>query len=117
MVISSSFSYSFLCLAYVYSDLLDYGGYFTLIISFLINTEVNSINFYSIYGAIFVFIFSLYPYVYLLARQAFIAQSGTYIEVAKVSGLNLDQYFIGFYSISQTGINRRSNIGHDGNFG
>ena len=31
-------------LAYVYSDLLDYGGYFTLIISFLINTEVNRSN-------------------------------------------------------------------------
>jgi len=80
-------------LAYVYSDLLDYGGFLTAIFSFIINTEINTINFYSIYGAIFVFIFSLYPYVYLLARQAFIAQSGTYIEVAKVSGLNLLSIF------------------------
>ena len=80
-------------LAYVYSDLLDYGGYLTVIFSFIINTEIKSINFYSIYGAIFVFIFSLYPYVYLLARQAFIAQSGTYLEVAKVSGLNLRSIF------------------------
>ena len=80
-------------LAYVYSDLLSYGGYLILIFSYITNYEINSINFYSIYGAIFVFIFSLYPYVYLLARQAFIAQSGTYIEVAKVSGLNLLSIF------------------------
>ncbi|MFL2682386.1 MAG: ABC transporter permease [Alphaproteobacteria bacterium] len=80
-------------LAYVYSDLLSYSGYLILIFSYITNYEINSINFYSIYGAIFVFIFSLYPYVYLLARQAFIAQSGTYIEVAKVSGLNLLSIF------------------------
>ncbi len=80
-------------LAYVYSDLLNYGGFLTLIFSYITNNEINSVNFYSIYGAIFVFIFSLYPYVYLLARQAFIVQSGTYIEVAKVSGLNLLSVF------------------------
>jgi len=80
-------------LAYVYSDLLNYGGFLTLTFSYIINNEINAINFYSIYGAIFVFIFSLYPYVYLLARQAFIVQSGTYIEVAKVSGLNLLSIF------------------------
>ena len=84
-------------LAYVYSDLLDYGGFLTTLFSLIIFTEINTINFYSIYGAIFVFIFSLYPYVYLLARQAFIAQSGTYIEVAKVSGLNI---FSVFYKVA-----------------
>ena len=84
-------------LAYVYSDLLDYGGFLTTLFSLIMFKEINSINFYSIYGAIFVFIFSLYPYVYLLARQAFIAQSGTYIEVAKVSGLNI---FSVFYKVA-----------------
>lgn len=80
-------------LAYVYSDLLNYGGFLTTLLSFIFFTEFNTINFYSIYGGIFVFIFSLYPYVYLLARQAFIAQSGTYIEVAKVSGLSMLSIF------------------------
>jgi iron(III) transport system permease protein len=80
-------------LAYIYSDLFDYGGYLTFLFASIINNEVKSINFYTIYGAIFVFIFSLYPYVYLLVRQAFISQSGRYIEVAKISGLNLSSIF------------------------
>ena len=57
----------------------------------LFDDNLKSINFYSIYGAIFVFIFSLYPYVYLLMRQALMTQSGSYIEIAKISGLNIRQ--------------------------
>ncbi len=77
--------------AYVYADLLGYGGFITNTISLIFNHNIKSINFYSIYGAIFVFIFSLYPYVYLLMRQAFISQSGSYTEIAKISGLNIMQ--------------------------
>jgi iron(III) transport system permease protein len=78
-------------LAYVYADLLGYGGFIANICSFIFNDNLKSINLYSIYGAIFVFIFSLYPYVYLLVRQAFVSQSASYTEIAKISGLNLLQ--------------------------
>ena len=40
----------------------------------------------SLYGAIFVLSFSLYPYVYLLARAAFLEQSGSAHEVARALG-------------------------------
>ena len=56
-------------LAYVYSDILGYGGYITKLLAFILNSNIKSINFYSIYGAIFVFTFSLYPYVYLLTSM------------------------------------------------
>ena len=78
-------------LAYVYSDILGYGGYITKILAIIFDSNIKSINFYSIYGGIFVFIFSLYPYVYLLMRQALMTQSGSYIEIAKISGLNIRQ--------------------------
>ena len=77
--------------AYCYADLLGYGGFITNNLGLIFNSNIKSINFYSIYGAVFVFIFSLYPYVYLLMRQAFITQSSAYIEIAKISGLNLIQ--------------------------
>ncbi|MDB3955499.1 iron ABC transporter permease [Alphaproteobacteria bacterium] len=77
--------------AYCYADLLGYGGFITNNLGLIFNSNIKSINFYSIYGAVFVFIFSLYPYVYLLMRQAFISQSSAYIEIAKISGLNLLQ--------------------------
>ena len=77
--------------AYCYADLLGYGGFITHNLASIFNSNIKSINFYSIYGAIFVFIFSLYPYVYLLMRQAFISQSGAHIEIAKISGLSVLQ--------------------------
>ena len=73
-------------LCYVYSDIFGYEGIFSKIIDWILNSNSNFINFYSIEGAIFVFTFSLYPYVYILARQSFISQSASYLELAQISG-------------------------------
>ena len=45
-------------------------------------------NVRNIYGAIAVFSFTLYPYVYLVSRMAFINQSISIIEAGRVLGLS-----------------------------
>ena len=76
-------------LAYVYTDLLQFVG---PVQSFLRETfgwsrpdywfpEVRSVG-----GAVLMFVFALYPYVYLLARTAFIERSSGMLEASRTLG-------------------------------
>ena len=76
-------------LCYVYAEILGFDGRISNFFYILFGFNTNFINFYSIEGAIFVFTFSLYPYVYVLTRQSFISQSASYIEISQISGYNL----------------------------
>ncbi len=78
-------------LAYVYTDLLDYGGPVQRLIRTLggytgagdyVFPEIRSMG-----GAILMLSLALYPYVYLMARAAFINQSVTTLEASRVLGL------------------------------
>jgi len=84
-------------LCYVYAEILGFNGYISNFTDVLFGFNTNFINFYSIEGAIFVFTFSLYPYVYILTRQSFLSQSASYIEISQISGYNL---LSTFYKIS-----------------
>ncbi len=78
--------------AYVYTDLLEFAGPVqqTLRTIFGWHTmrdywfpEIRSLS-----GAIAVLTFTLYPYVYLLARSAFLEQTGGIVEAARTLGCN-----------------------------
>lgn len=76
-------------MAYAYTDLLQFAGpvqsalrgYFGWSAGDYWFPDVRSIG-----GAVVMFSFVLYPYVYLLARAAFLEQSDSMLEVARVSG-------------------------------
>ena len=73
-------------LSYVYAELFGIGGIAYINFKVIFGISNFSINFYSLPGAIFVFTFSLFPYVYLLSRLAFMSQSSAYYEIARLSG-------------------------------
>ena len=70
-------------IAYAYTDLMDVLGPIQTGLRMAFDWKVGEYAFppiRSIGGAIFVMSFVLYPYVYLLARVAFLNQSGSLIE-------------------------------------
>jgi iron(III) transport system permease protein len=77
-------------LAYVYVDLLDYGGPVqTTLRGWFGWTRPADYLFpdiRSLYGAVFVLTLALYPYVYLAARASFVQQSVCVLEVARTLG-------------------------------
>ena len=76
-------------LAYVFTELFDYSGSGTYFLQSLnIITEGNVINIRTILGAILVFSFSLYPYVYLISRTSMLNISTSILESAQVLGTN-----------------------------
>jgi len=76
-------------LAYVFTELFDYSGSGTYFLQSLnIITEGNVINIRTIIGAILVFSFSLYPYVYLISRTSMLNISTSILESAQVLGTN-----------------------------
>ena len=75
-------------LSYVYTELFGLGGIAYINFKLFLGISGFSINFYSLPGAIFVFTFSLFPYVYLLSKIAFVSQSTAFYEVARLSGSN-----------------------------
>ncbi len=78
-------------LAYTFTGLFDsYGSANNLIrnIFFLENDFIFFPNVRNIYGAILVLSFTLYPYVYLASRMAFINQSTSLLDVGRTLGLN-----------------------------
>ena len=83
-------------LAYTFTGLFDtYGDANNLVRSlFNLDDRVTVFpNIRNIYGAIIVFGFTLYPYVYLVCRSAFINQSKSMKEAGKLLGLNESQVF------------------------
>lgn len=84
-------------LAYSFTGLFDSYGTINEILRAAFNLGNDVIifpNIRNIFGAIIVFSFTLYPYVYLTARMAFINQSKSLIEAGKILGLNDFMVFI-----------------------
>ena len=76
-------------LAYTFTGLFDSYGSANEIVRYLFNLESSFIffpNVRNIYGAIVVFSFTLYPYVYLTTRMAFLNQSRSLMEAGKLLG-------------------------------
>ena len=83
-------------LAYAFTGLFDAYGTANELFRLLFNLSDNYFffpNVRNIYGAIIVFSFTLYPYVYLTTRMAFINQSRTIIESGKILGLDNKSVF------------------------
>ena len=78
-------------LAYTFTGLFDsYGTINEISRNFFNLQSSESIfpNFRNIYGAIIVFSFTLYPYVYLMCRTAFLNQSKSIFEIGRTLGLS-----------------------------
>ena len=83
-------------MAYTFTGLFDPYGDANNLIREILGLDQDVIIFPSvrnIYGAITVFGFTLYPYVYLVSRSAFINQSKSMIEASRMLGLNQIQVF------------------------
>ncbi len=84
-------------LAYTYTNMLDYFGPLQSALRYLFGwSSVEDYwfpNIRSIWGAIAMLIFVLYPYVYLLARMAFLEQSVCTFEASRSLGCNPAQSF------------------------
>lgn len=78
-------------LAYTYTDFLDVAGPFQSWLRKTLNLEVGQYwfpNIRSLGGAIAMLALVLYPYVYMLARVAFLEQSNRLIEASRIMGCN-----------------------------
>ena len=83
-------------LAYTFTGLFDPFGDANNFIRSVFNLKDSTIifpNVRNIYGAIVVFAFTLYPYVYLVSRSAFINQSKSMQEAARLLGHNQLEVF------------------------
>ena len=83
-------------LAYTFTGLFDNFGDANNLLRYLfnLNDDVSIFpNVRNIYGAIIVFGFTLYPYVYLVCRSSFINQSKSMKEAGRLLGLNQFQVF------------------------
>lgn len=78
-------------LAYIYTDFLDVAGPFQTWLRDLLGWSVGDYwfpNIRSLPGAIAMLTLVLYPYVYMLARVAFLEQSNRLIEASRIMGCN-----------------------------
>jgi iron(III) transport system permease protein len=85
-------------MAYAYTDLLDVAGPVQSFLREMMGLSVGQLWFpqvRSVPGAGFMLGFALYPYVYIVARQAFEERSASAIEAAKTLGLNNWQIWSG----------------------
>lgn len=83
-------------MAYVYTDILDVGGPVQTLLRDLTGLTPREYwfpNVRTLGGAIFIMGFVLYPYVYLLARAAFLEQSICALEVARTLGRSAGETF------------------------
>ncbi len=83
-------------LAYTFTGLFDLNGTINIILRNIFIFDSNFIlfdNIRNIYGAIIVFSFTLYPYVYIISRTAFLSQSISLIEAGRTLGLSKFQVF------------------------
>jgi len=83
-------------LAYTFTGLFDTYGTANNLVRDLFGLQQNYAvfpNVRNITGAIVVFSFTLYPYVYLISRSAFLNQSRSMLEAGRMLGLNRLQIF------------------------
>lgn len=76
-------------LAFIYVGIMDFNGFFH-------NTFGLRIDFFNIYGVIFVLSISLYPYVYLFAKTSFKTEAQEIYELAKISQYTELKFFLKF---------------------
>ncbi|MFU8792405.1 MAG: ABC transporter permease [Acholeplasmataceae bacterium] len=77
--------------AYVYADMISYTGTIARMLK-MIGFEV-SLNMMHMGGAIFIFVFTLFPYVYVLTMSALVNQSASYLESATSLGASRTKAF------------------------
>jgi len=79
-------------IAYVYTDLLEYAGPIQSMLRELFGWQLANEYYFpkirTLPGAIAMMVLVLYPYVYLLARAAFLEQSASVLEAARALGGN-----------------------------
>jgi len=79
-------------IAYVYTDLLEFAGPVQSALRNLFGWKLASDYYFpairTLPGAICMMVLVLYPYVYLLARSAFVEQSASVLEAARALGAN-----------------------------
>ena len=83
-------------IAYTYTGVLDYAGPVYSALREFVGRELADQLYFSIRsvpGAILMLGLVLYPYVYLLARAAFLEQSASYIEISRSLGYSLRRVF------------------------
>ena len=84
-------------LAYTFTGLFDSYGTLNEIAGSIFNLQQSESpfpNIRNIYGAIIVFSFTLYPYVYLICRTAFLNQSRSMFEIGRTLGLSQKLIFL-----------------------
>ena len=84
-------------LAYTFTGLFDSYGTLNEIAGSIFNLQQSESffpNIRNIYGAILVFSFTLYPYVYLICRTAFLNQSRSMFEIGRTLGLSQKLIFL-----------------------
>lgn len=83
-------------MAYAYTDFLQYAGPVQTTLRALFGWSGGDYAFpdvRSVPGAAAMFVFTLYPYVYLLARTAFAERPATFVEAARTLGLDRRRSF------------------------
>ena len=84
-------------LAYTFTGLFDNYGSANEFIRWILNLDSSFVffpNVRNIFGAIIVFAFTLYPYIYLISRAAFLNQSKTLTDAGRILGLGGYRIFI-----------------------
>ena len=84
-------------LAYTFTGLFDDYGSANEFIRWVFNLDSSFVffpNVRNIFGAIIVFAFTLYPYIYLISRAAFLNQSKTLTDAGRILGLGGYRIFI-----------------------
>ncbi len=83
-------------MAYIYTDFLDIAGPLQTMIRNLFGLGIDEYwfpNIRSIEGAILIMSLAFYPYVYMLARSAFLEQSTNLMEASRIMGYSTWQSF------------------------
>ncbi len=83
-------------MAYIYTDFLGTTGYFQSMLRSTFDLQIGEYLFpeiRSVYGAVLIMILAFYPYVYLLARSAFLNQSTSLFEASRIMGYTTTQSF------------------------
>ncbi|MFH5880955.1 ABC transporter permease [Liberiplasma polymorphum] len=70
--------------AYIYADMTSYTGTYSRFMRSL--SLPSSLNLMNMSGAVFIFVITLYPYVYMLTRSSISKQSASFLESARLLG-------------------------------
>lgn len=81
-------------IAYAYTDALQYSGWIATAIRDVYGQQVRLPEIRSLGGAILVLSFVLYPYVYLMARAAFLNRSSSMLDAARSLGHGATSAFL-----------------------